>query len=361
MFDYVIVGSGLTGATIARILHDAGQEVLVLERREHLGGNVHDFTHPSGIRIHAYGPHYFRTVSDKIWNFVNRFATFYKYEAIIKSYVEGQYESWPIAGSYIRRTVGTNWKALHTTPPQNFEDACLAVMPRIIYERFVKGYTEKQWGVPANSLSADLAKRFDVREDDDPRLFRHPYQGIPIDGYESFMRKMLSGIPLMLNVDYLNLKEKYRPRKTLIYTGSIDEFFGYDLGRLAYRGQVRRHTYFPETDYAQPCAQINNPDPDNGAHIRTLEWKHIMPKEYADRIRGTLLTREITISSNIPDQYEYPFPDIANAALYRLYCERIKHISNVIICGRLGHYCYYDMDHAIDQAMIIAERILRGR
>lgn len=359
MIDYVIVGSGLTGATIARILRDAGREVLVIERREHLGGNVHDFVHPSGIRIHTYGPHYFRTASDRIWSFVNRFATFYKYEAIIKSYVEGQYENWPIAGSYIRQTVGHDWKASRNAYPKSFEDACLAMMPRIIYERFVKGYTEKQWGVPASTLSANLANRFDIREDDDPRLCRHPHQGIPVDGYESFMRNILSGIPLMLNVDYLKVKGSFQARKNLIYTGPIDEFFGYDLGQLRYRGQVRDHRYISETDYKQPCAQVNNPDPDNGLHIRTVEWKHIMPKDYAARIRGTVVTRETTITPRHSNHYEYPFPDSKNVILYDKYYERAQCIPNLIVCGRLGHYRYYDMDQAIDKAMAIADRILK--
>jgi len=358
LIDYVIVGSGLTGAVLARTLADAGREVLILERRSHAGGNVHDHSHPSGIRIHTYGPHYFRTTSDEIWEFVNRFAGFYKYEAALKSDVDGQYENWPIAASYIRRVIGEQWQPAFKGTPANFEEASLAIMPRLIYEKFVKGYTEKQWGVPAHKLSAGLARRFDVRQDDEPRLMRHNHQGIPIDGYAGLMTKMLAGIPLMLNFDYLPQRETIKPRKMLIFTGAIDEFFGYDLGRLAYRGQQREHVYLAEQNFVQPCGQVNNPDPANGPHIRTLEWKHMMPREYAERITGTVLTRETTISPTDPNKYEYPFPDEANAHLYKRYRERADAIPGLLICGRLGEYRYYDMDQAIGRAMRLASKIM---
>ena len=159
--DYVVVGSGLTGAVIARSLRDAGRDVVVVERREHLGGNVHDHLHFSGIRIHTYGPHYFRTNSDALWAFVTRFAEFYPYVAELRSEVDGVAEQWPIAASYIRRTVGDKWTPAFVGTPTNFEEASLAMMPEPVYRKFVKGYTEKQWGVPAHTLSAELAKRFE--------------------------------------------------------------------------------------------------------------------------------------------------------------------------------------------------------
>lgn len=358
--DYLIIGSGLTGATIARTLVDANRDVLVVERRPHIGGNVHDHCHPSGISIHTYGPHYFRTTSDSIWDFVRRFADFYLYEACLKTLVDGKHENWPIASTYIRNTIGESWRPAFTGAAKDFEQASLAMMPAPIYEKFVKGYTEKQWGVPAATLSAGLAKRFDVRPDDEPRLMRHKYQGLPYAGYTAFMRNLLRGIPVLLNYEYLSNRHDLVPGKLLVFTGPIDEFFQFRLGRLKYRGQRRIHEYFPDVAFMLPCGQVNNPDPAGGAHIRTLEWKHMMPPEYAARIRGTVLTREIPESPQDPDSYEYPFPDDSNAALYKAYRNMADCLPNTIICGRLGEYRYYDMDQAIGRALMIARRIVKA-
>jgi UDP-galactopyranose mutase len=359
--DHLIVGAGLTGAVIARSLAEAGRTVLVVDRRPHMGGNVHDHCHPSGIRIHTYGPHYFRTNDDSLWQFVNRFAPFYRYEASLKSWVDGRYENWPIAGSYIRRVVGEKWEPEFKGQPSNFEEASLAIMPRIVYDKFVKGYNEKQWGVSAHTLSASLARRFDVRQDDEARLMRHRHQGIPENGYAGLMQKMLEGIPVLLNCDYLNHRDGFRSAKRIIFTGPIDEYFGYDLGRLKYRGQRRRHEYLPSVEYAQPCGQVNNPGPGNGPHIRTLEWKHMMQPEFASAIRGTVLTREVTVTPEDPNDFEYPFPDEANSRLYRAYRERAQAIPGLLVCGRLGEYRYYDMDQAIARAQLLAGRLLNGQ
>lgn len=356
--DYLIVGSGLTGATIARHLVDHHQEVLVLDRRPHSGGNVHDQLHTSGIRLHTYGPHYFRTNSDKLWAYVNRFGSFYPFEAQVKSWVDGAYENWPVTEAYIQKLIGTSWKPAHQGVPINFEEASLAMMPQPIYEKFVKGYTEKQWGVAANQLSTGLARRFDVRSDDDPRLSRHKYQGLPAEGYTAWMSTMLAGIPTMLNVDYLQNRDAFQARRLLIFTGPIDEFFDFRLGKLQYRGQVREHRYLPHTDYAQPCSQVNNPQIHNGPHIRTLEWKYLIPAHLAKQIRGTLLTTERTITPELPDHYEYPFPDQINRELFKRYVQLSKSQPKVLICGRLGEYRYYDMDQAISRARMLAAKIL---
>ncbi|MFZ1073949.1 MAG: FAD-dependent oxidoreductase [Verrucomicrobiia bacterium] len=359
--DYLIVGSGLTGAVIARMLVEAGRSVLVIDRRAHCGGNVHDHHHSSGIRIHTYGPHYFRTNDEELWQFVNRFARFYKYEAALKSFVDGRCENWPVAAGYIRRVVGENWRPEFTSVPRNFEEASLAMMPRVVYEKFVKGYNEKQWGVPATQLYAGLARRFDVREDDEPRLMRHKHQGIPENGYADLMQKMLEGIPLKLNCDYLKNRGEFNAVKMVIFTGPIDEYFGCDLGKLKYRGQRRQHEYLAGVEFAQPCGQVNNPDPANGPHIRTLEWKHMMLPEKIQSIHGTVLTREVTVTPDDPNDFEYPFPDEANTKLYSTYRERAKTMSNLLIAGRLGEYRYYDMDQAIARAMLLARRILSGQ
>ena len=354
--DYLVVGSGLTGAVVARLLSDAGYSVLILERRSHIGGNAHDHCHPSGIRIHTYGPHYFRCNDENVWAFVNRFSRFYKYEAVLKSYVDGEYENWPIAASYVQRAAGENWQPAFTGTARNFEEASLAMMPRVIYEKFVKGYTEKQWGVPADTLSVRLARRFDMRLDDEPRLVRHLHQGLPVDGYAALMRIMLTEIPVVLNCDYLKTRDYFSARRKIIFTGPIDEYYGFDLGKLKYRGQERSHEYLPDVRYAQPCVQVNSPAPEL-AHIRSIEWKHMMRPEFAERIRGSVVTKETAVTPENPSDYEYPFPDETNSELYDAYRERARATPNLLICGRLGDYRYYDMDQAIARAMLLAERI----
>jgi len=357
-FDYIIVGSGLTGATIARLLHDRGARVLLLERRHEIGGNVCDWVHSSGIRVHRYGPHYFRTNSDRLWQFVNRFAHFHRYEASLLTIVDGVHEHWPVTSAYLERTVGLDWQPEFKAGAMNFEDACLRIMPRQVYEKFVRGYTEKQWGVPAKTLSPSLAGRFDVRTDNEFRLSRHRFQGIPMHGYSAFMRSMLHGIPLELGCDYLKNRDRFQPEVSLVFTGPIDEFFEFDQGRLLYRGQRREHEYLPDVDRAQPCGQVNNPDPHNGPHIRTLEWRHMLPESEARASRGTLLTREYPIWPSCPDEFEYPFPDAANQRKYRRYAERADQIPNLLVCGRLGEYRYYDMDQAIARATVLTSRLL---
>lgn len=355
--DYVVVGSGLTGAVIARTLADRGRDVLVLERRDHLGGNVHDFLHPSGARIHTYGPHYFRTNSRRIWAFVNRFASFHPYEAVVGTLVDGRVERWPVAAEYIRRAVGERWEPAFRGEPSNFEEASLAMMPEVVYRKFVQGYSEKQWGVPASTLDATLARRFQVADDGDLRLMRHRHQGIPAGGYAAFMERMLEGIPVALGCDYLRRPEAFVHRRALVYTGPIDELSGFDLGRLRYRGQRRTHEHLP-VDEHQPVGQVNNPDPANGPHIRTLEWKHMMPAAERAAVPGTVITREVPHDPADPGEYEYPFPDRANAALYARYRARVRGRRDLLVCGRLGEYRYYDMDQAIGRALVLAKRLL---
>lgn len=355
--DYLIVGSGLTGAVIARLLQERGENVLVLDRRKHVGGNVHDHLHETGIRVHTYGPHYFRTSDEKLWDFVNRFSPFYEYVASLKSYVDGEYENWPIAASYIRKHIGESWQPSFKGNPSNFEEAALSLMPDLIYEKFIKGYNIKQWGVDPRELSATLVKRFDVRQDDDPRLMpNHKYQGIPSLGYAKFMENMLEGIPVILDCDYLKRKDEFSYSKMLIYTGPIDEYFNFEFGKLKYRGQRRVHEFISNKQWHQPCGQVNNPDLNNGPHIRTLEWKHMMKEGEKNAIDGTLITKEITYTPESPEDYEYPFPDQVNADLFKKYNEKALSTPNLLVCGRLGEYKYYDMDQAIARAFMLVNK-----
>ena len=364
--DYLVVGSGLTGGVIARALVDAGRDVLIVDRREHVGGNVHDHVHDSGIRIHTYGPHYFRTHSDRIWDYVTRFAEFYEYKASLKTLVDGEYENWPIAASYIARHIGADWKPEFTGTPSNFEEAALSLMPRAVYEKFIKEYNEKQWGVPANTLSAALCKRFDVRADDEPVLKPDcKHQGIPRLGYAHFTRQLIDGIPVELGFEYTQRRDEIKANQMTIFTGPIDAFFDYELGKLVYRGQQREHRYIEKLPgagtggFAQPCGQVNTPMHAQGPSIRTLEWKHMMPPpEGTQAIKGTVLTTETPYTPSEIGGYEYPFPDSANEELYKRYRAMADQLPGVLVCGRLGEYRYFDMDQAIGRAMRLAERIV---
>lgn len=356
--DYLVVGSGLTGGTIARSLADRGERVLIIDRRPHLGGNVHDHWHEGGIRIHTYGPHYFRTASERIWSFVNRFDSFYRYEPVLMTKVDGALEYWPIQSSYIERSVGCAWSPSFTGQPGNFEEASLAIMPKPIYEKFIRGYNLKQWGVDPRALASDLAGRFDVRSDGETRLKTVPYQGIPRSGYAAFMQKLVAGIETRTGVAYQSIRDAITVRKRTIYTGPIDEFFGYDLGRLAYRGQKRAHAYHPQAGYLQPVGQVNTPQLEDGPQVRILEWKHMMAEEERARAVGTVLTTETPFTPSDPNEYEYPFPDSGNRALFKRYQERLAGRRDVLVCGRLGEYRYYDMDQAIGRALALVEKEL---
>jgi UDP-galactopyranose mutase len=359
--DYLVVGSGLTGAVIARTLADAGREVLVVDRRSHMGGNVHDHAHSSGIRIHTYGPHYFRTSCDRIWEWATRFGEFFRYEAALLSDVDGNLVSWPLGQSYITRNVGDSWAPEFAGTPVNFEEAALSMMPRVVYDKFVREYNEKQWGVSCKTLDARLCSRFDVRSDDDPRLKpQSKHQGIPVNGYAEWTRRMLDGIPVILNYDYLERSREIEATRCLVFTGAIDEFFGFDIGRLQYRGQRREHRYDPNANYIQRRGQINNPTHAGGRHIRTLEWKHMMQPDIANRIQGSVITTETPFTPDSPSDYEYPFPDETNDSLYKKYRNRANATPRVLIAGRLGEYRYYDMDQAIGRAMTLAERLLEN-
>ncbi len=357
----VVVGSGLTGATIARLARDAGHSVTVLERRAVVGGNVRDERHASGIVLHAHGPHYFRTSSDRIWKFVNRFASFRPFAAELKTMVDGIAEDWPVTADYVERHCGPRWLPTFVGEPGNFEEACLAMMPRLVYEKFVRGYTEKQWGVPAASLEASLAGRVEVRRIADRRLKTSPYQGLPGIGYSAFMEALLAGIEVRRGVDFLAHRSALAGRRLTVFTGAIDEFFGFDLGRLDYRAQRRRHLWLGDTTYKHATVQTNFPDPADGTFIREIEWKRMMPAEEAAAIAGTLVTQEYPYSPESPDECEYPFPSTANRRLYETYAERAQAAPDLLICGRLGEYRYYDMDQAIGRAMTLFERRLLPR
>ena len=354
--DFVIVGSGLTGATIGRLLADNNQDVVILDRKDHVAGNVFDYKHESGAIIHKYGPHYFRCGSEKICNFVNRFTDFYNWSATLKSKVNGEYLSWPVNEDYINKVVGEDWN-LFKGEPSNFEEVCLSRMPRQIYEMFIKGYTEKQWDVKATELSKDLAVRITINKGVVNTLTpNHKWNALPRLGYTEMVKNMIGDIPVELNFDYLQNKDKVVANKLLIFTGPIDEYFNYKFGKLKYRGQNRKVEHLPEVAEYQPYIQVNYPNADE-PRIRTIEWKHLMHVDDKKDVKGTLLTHETPFTPENPHQYEYPFPDKLNKNLYEEYRKAADELENILICGRLGEYRYYDMDQAIGRAMNFATEI----
>jgi UDP-galactopyranose mutase len=352
--EFVVVGAGLTGATIARQLHDAGRTVVVVDRRPHVAGNTYDYTHTeSGIRIHAYGPHYFRTSSERVWNFVNRFSSFYEYSATVMTIVDGQIEAWPVTREAVNR-IGRGEQPPFQGTPSNLEEAALSLMPRRVYEKFVKEYNEKMWGCDCTNLSAALCRRFDVRDGGDRRLISHAkWQALPTNGYAAMVANMLDGIEVHLGTPFNHAA--HRATRCLVYTGPVDSFFNCDMGQLPYRAQRRQHEYLSEFELAQPCVQINNPCHVGGPHVRTIEWSHLMPKDAP--VHGTVLTTETPYSPVDEDGYEYPSQDIASQTLAEKYAERANSVPGVVFVGRLAKYAYVDMDMAIAKALLVGDRI----
>lgn len=354
-FDLLVVGSGLTGATIARLAADAGYRVVVIERRAAVGGNVRDAVHESDIRYGLYGPHYFRTSSPKIWEFVNRFATFRPFAAEVKAMVAGRLEDWPITEAYLERLCGPRWRQLlpiyQRRDIRNFEAACLAAMPRAMYACFVQAYTAKQWGIDPRELEPGLAGRFEIRCGADRRLKTSTWQGVPVDGYAALVERMLAdpspgGIEVHCGVDWLRRNSRVASSPMTVFTGPIDEFFWFDLGRLRYRAQRREHSWLKADRLLYPTVQTNLPNPEV-PWVRVIEWRHMMPEIGT----GTLLTNEYPYSPSDPDAYEYPFPAAADRALYERYRKRASAMPDVIFAGRLGEFKYLDMDQAIARAM----------
>lgn len=338
--DILIVGAGLTGATIARLLTDTGAAVRVIDSRPEVGGNCHDQVHPCGLRFHTHGPHYFRTNSERIWSFVNRFAEFLPWEARVRTESGGEMLEWPLHRQH-------EWGTGFVGTPANFEQAALAHMPEAVYRKWIKPYTEKQWGCPADQLDAGLAKRFDVRTDGDTRLSRAKWQGIPKDGYTAMIARMLEGIEVRTSTPF----EPSDDGMYVVYTGPIDAYFGYSLGRLRYRTQRRLVRLSRKR---LPAVQVNHPGADT-ASIRTIDWSHL-PGQPAGEY--TILTDEFPDDASDAGECEYPFPDAQNAMLYAQYRAMANEIDNVTICGRLGEFRYYDMDICIARSMEIAADFL---
>lgn len=355
MYDYLIVGAGLFGAVFAREMTDHGKKCLVIDRRPHIGGNC--FTECiEGINVHKYGAHIFHTSDKEIWNYVNRFAEFNNFvNSPIAVYGSELYnlpfnmntfsKMWGITTpAQAKEIISEQIAALNITEPKNLEEQAISLVGRDVYEKLVKGYTEKQWGRKCSELPAFIIKRLPLRFTYDNNYFSDRYQGIPIGGYTPVFERLLDGTRVLLNTRYDDIREEKIAEKT-VFCGCIDEFFGYCLGELEYRS-VRFEQEILDTDNFQGNAVVNYTSADI-PFTRIIEHKHF---EYGSQEK-TVISREYPVSWQKGSEPYYPINDEKNTELYGKYAELAHTRPDVIFGGRLGQYRYYDMDKVIRAAL----------
>lgn len=363
-YDYVIVGAGFFGATFANLMHQAGKSVLVVEQRDIPGGNC-STKEIEGIHVHMHGPHIFRTNKSYIWDYINQFGKFKPYFHRVKAKYKNTLYSFPVnmmtfhqlwhiqSPDAARKKIQS--EIIPCDNPSNIEEFCLANVGTTIYERFIKGYTEKQWGQKATSLPAWIIKRLPIRYTFEDHYFHNDsiYEGIPINGYTSLFHTMLSNVAVEYNVNFLEDKTYFLNKANqVIYTGSIDAFFDYELGRLPYRSLKFEHKY--SMGDRQGCPVINYTEADI-PYTRTIEHKHFLNQNTA----GTILTKEFPCRHEGDSVPYYPINNDSNNALHQQYVKMLSEDSRVIAGGRLGMYRYFDMDHAIAAAHTLAKGLLK--
>ena len=359
MFDYLIVGAGLTGAACARLLTDSGKRCLVIDRRRHIGGNAHTKT-VAGIAVHAYGPHIFHTNDAEVWAFVNRFASFNRFvNAPIANY-KGEIYNLPFNMNTFHRLWGVvtpreaaerieaQRAAAGIVNPRNLEEQAIALVGAELYEKLIRGYTQKQWGRPCSELPADIIRRIPVRFTYDNNYFNALYQGVPNEGYTALTGAMLAGIDVELNADYLAGRDAWRAKaRRLIFTGCIDEYFQYRFGPLAYRSLRFTEETLPMENY-QGNAVVNYTDLET-PYTRSVEHKHFTFGTQPH----TVVSREYPLEWSPGAEPFYPVNDARNAALYARYEALARREAGTRFAGRLGAYRYLDMDAAVRQAFTL--------
>lgn len=357
-YDFLIVGAGLYGATFARIATDCGKKCLVIDKRSHIAGNCYT-ENVGGINVHKYGAHIFHTDYKEVWEFVNHFAEFNRYINSPVANFRGEIYSLPFNMYTFNQMWGVKTPAEASkmiseqrenagiSNPSNLEEQAISLVGSDIYTKLVKGYTEKQWGRSAKDLSPDIIKRLPVRYTYDNNYYNDRYQGIPMGGYTSMIEKMLSGIEVRLNEDFLSHREYYKSlAERIIYTGTIDGFFDYKFGKLDYRSLKFETKYLPEEDNFQGNAVVNYTDGET-SYTRIIEHKHF---EF-NTCSGTVITYEYPLEKGENDEPYYPISDSKNASLYEKYKDLGKTEEKVFFGGRLGKYKYFDMDDVIYEAM----------
>ena len=363
MYDYLIVGAGLYGATTARELTDAGKRVLVVERRPHIAGNAYT-KQVEGINVHVYGAHIFHTNLPEVWAYVNRFAEFNRFTNSPVANYKGELYSLPFNMHTFHRMWGVvtpqeaeaiieKQRQEITGEPRNLEEQAIRLVGRDIYEKLIRGYTEKQWGRPCDQLPAFIIQRIPVRMTFDNNYFNALYQGIPKGGYTGIVERMLEGIEVRTGCDYLQHKDELDAlAKRVIYTGPIDAYYGYCLGPLEYRS-VRFETEVLDQANFQGNAVINYTDAET-PWTRIIEHKWFefgIRSDTGEPAEKTVISREYSAAWKPGDEPYYPVNDEKNSALYRRYAEMAEKEERVIMGGRLGSYRYYDMDQVIASAL----------
>ena len=364
-YDYLIVGAGLFGATFAYEMTKQGKKCLVIDRRNHIGGNIY-CEKINEINVHKYGAHIFHTSDKEIWEYVNKFAEFNNYINSPVANYKGELYNLPFNMNTFSKLWGIETpqeakekieeqkKEYGVSEPSNLEEQAISLVGKDIYEKLVKEYTEKQWGRDCKELPSFIIKRLPLRFTFDNNYFNDRYQGIPIGGYNVIIEKMLEKCDIELNVDYLKNKEKYNDlAEKILYTGMIDEFFDYKLGNLEYRSLRFENEIYEDIDNYQGVAVMNYTSHDE-KYTRIIEHKHF---EF-NNCKGTIITKEYPMNWNVGDEAYYPVNDKKNSDLFEKYKELAKQCPNVIFGGRLGNYKYYDMDKVIKESLDLVKNTI---
>ena len=365
-YDYLVVGAGLFGAVFAHEAVKAGKTVLVVDKRPHIAGNVYT-EDVGGIHVHKYGAHIFHTNNRTVWNYVNQFAEFNRFTNSPVANYHGELYSLPFNMYTFNKMWGVvtpeeaaakieeQRKAAGITNPQNLEEQAISLVGTDIYEKLIKGYTEKQWGRPCTELPAFIIKRLPVRLTFDNNYFNALYQGIPVGGYTNMVANMLKGIAVKLNCDYLESKEELdKLADKVVYTGPIDAYFNYNLGPLEYRS-VRFETEVLDKPNFQGNAAVNYTDRETPwTRIIEHKWFEFGKDANGNDLPKTVISREYSSEWKVGDEPYYPVNDEKNSKLYKEYKALADKEYKVIFGGRLGEYKYYDMDAVIDSALKLA-------
>ena len=370
MYDYLIVGAGLFGSVFARQATDAGKKVLVIDKRPNIAGNVYT-EDIEKIHVHKYGAHIFHTNNKEVWEYVTKFAEFNRFTNSPVANYKGELYSLPfnmytfnkmwnvITPQEAAAKIEEQRKEAGITEPQNLEEQAISLVGKDIYEKLIKGYTEKQWGRDCKDLPSFIIKRLPVRLTFDNNYFNALYQGIPVGGYTKMVANMLDGIEVRLNTDYLENKDELdKLAEKVVYTGAIDAYFDYKLGALEYRS-VRFDTEVLDTPNFQGNAAVNYTDRETPwTRIIEHKWFEFGKDDEGNDIPKTVISREYSSEWKVGDEPYYPVNDEKNGKLYQEYKKLAEDEKNVIFGGRLGEYKYYDMDAVIASVLDLCEKEL---